>query len=336
MYLRPFAIGAMTHIPGMMQLLAKKGTGGPTSAAYYYGVWLKHLVMLGRSGLGTIPDTLAELGPGDSLGVGLAAMLCGVNKYYALDVIEFSNPDANVKVFDELLTLFRQRAARPSKGWPDFDDDLDEKLFPSHILTDEVLSASLSSERINLIRKCLIDPSADNGSVKIKYMVPWSEEGVVARESVDVIVSHGVLQSVVDLEGTYRALNAWLKSGGLMSHQIDFTCVRNAKEWNGHWAYGEKTWAFIQGRRPFLLNREPHSTHIALMQKYGFEVVCDLKKRPNTNGIARATLAPRWRNMSDDDFCCSGGFIQARKIRSRSAAKDANWRSLSDANIMTD
>ena len=34
---------------------------------------------------------IAEIGPGDSIGVGLLALLLGVEKYYAFDVVKFAN-----------------------------------------------------------------------------------------------------------------------------------------------------------------------------------------------------------------------------------------------------
>ena len=68
-----------------------------------------------------MPNTLAELGPGDSIGVGLASMLCGVNNYYALDVERYANIERNLQVLDELVALFESRSERPTKGWPDFD-----------------------------------------------------------------------------------------------------------------------------------------------------------------------------------------------------------------------
>ena len=315
MYLRPIALGIATYIPGLAQLLARKGTGGTDSAIYCYEVWLKHLVLLWAGGMHAIPATLAELGPGDSLGVGIAAMLCGTNRYYGLDVVEHSSTGTNLAILDQLVELLRDRAPRSRKGWPDYDEHLDARLFPSHILTDALLERTLAKDRVERIRDALVHPEyAGKRDVDIRYRVPWTDEHVIEQRNVDVIVSHAVLQSVIDLDATYFALHAWLKPGGLMSHQIDFTCFRTSRQWNGHWSYSEADWKLILGRRSYLINREPHSTHLRLMKKHGFEVIRDLQNYDGRGGgIARSQLAERWRQLSDDDFACSGALIQARR-----------------------
>jgi len=95
--------------------------------------------------------------------------------------------------------------------------------------------------------------------VTITYAAPWSDAAVIEPGSIDVVISHAVLEHVVDLEGTYRALSLWLKAGGMMSHQIDFTSHGTAERWNGYRAYSEFLWKMIAGRRPYLINREPCS-----------------------------------------------------------------------------
>jgi hypothetical protein len=312
-YLKPVVKGLLTFIPGISSVLPKRRAGGTYSAPYCYGVWLKHLTMLWASGVRSIPNTLAELGPGDSIGIGLAAMLSGVNNYYALDVVEYANRDFNIQIFEELVTLFKNRAPRPDKGWPDYDGYLDENLFPSHILTEEVLNASLAKERLALIRNALANPDTQNKGVTIKYRVPWSDDNVIAKDTVDTIISHSVLEHVVDLEGTYRALYLWLKPGGIMSHQFDLTSHGLSEKWNGYRAYSEPMWKIMKGKREYLINRQPYSVHLDLMVKNGFKIICNLKYYSMEEGIQRSQLSSCWENSSDDDLACAGAFIQAQK-----------------------
>jgi hypothetical protein len=64
---------------------------------------------------------VAELGPGESLGVGLCALLSGADHYVGLDVIAHSYPERNQLVLNDLIKLFQSRASNPDKGWPEFN-----------------------------------------------------------------------------------------------------------------------------------------------------------------------------------------------------------------------
>jgi methyltransferase family protein len=307
---KPVVKGALTFIPGMTSVLPEGG-GQTNSARYCYGVWLKHLVLLRESGMREIPRTLAELGPGMSLGTGLAAMLCGVDHYYALDVVAHSSTEINLRIFDELVEMFQKRAPRPVKGWPDYDLYLDANLFPSHILGDELLRRTLAPQRIARIRNAIVQQQASGPDVTIKYMVPWSDERVIRPDSVDLILSHAVLTEVADPQAAYRALHSWLKPGGLMTHQIGFSFHHFTGDWNGYWTCPEPLWKLFRGRRPFVMNRLPCSVHLDLMERQGFRVVCKLKQYQQ--GVRRSQLASQWRALSDDDLNCSGVFVQATK-----------------------
>lgn len=314
MQLSSIVRGTLTFIPGIRRIVPGigVGTGGTDSAAYCYGVWLKHLTLLHANGMKEMPRTIAELGPGDSLGIGLAAMLSGVDHYCALDVVRHAQDGRDLAIFDELVDLFRQRAPRPTRGWPDFDAHLDEDLFPGGILNEGVLARALAPERIENLRALVQGRTAET-DVSIRYMVPWDDDGVIEPATVDLIISHSVLEHVVDLKKTYRAMHAWLKPGAWMSHQIDFTSHGLAREWNGHRQYPELIWKLVEGNRPYLLNRQPYSTHQRLLQEQQLDVVCDLRNHISTSGLRRDQLARRWREISDEDLTCAGAFVQARR-----------------------
>ena len=57
----------------------------------------------------SIPEVVVEIGPGNSLGVGLAALLSGSKTYYALEKTQFWNVETNIRVFDELVAYFKMR-----------------------------------------------------------------------------------------------------------------------------------------------------------------------------------------------------------------------------------
>jgi hypothetical protein len=312
MRLAPVARGLLTFVPALNDLIPpSKSIGHTASALYCYGVWLKHLTLLQAHGMPAVPRTLAELGPGESLGVGLCALLCGAEHYVGLDAVAHSSVDLNLRLLPELVELFRVRRPNPDKGWPEFSSWLDERGFPSHILDTQLLERSLSATRIRDIRAALAEPSAVN-PISVGYRAPWTDPSALGESSVDAILSHSVLEHVPDLAGTYVALHRWLKPGGWMSHQIDLKSHGLTRRWNGFRASSERLWKVAVGRRPYLINRQPASVHLRLLRAAGFEIVTQ-RKFLREDGVRREELAPRWADISDEDLACSGLYVIARK-----------------------
>ena len=310
--LRPLFKGLLTWIPGLHRALYDRQAGGGTgSAAYCYGVWLKHLSFLWHHGMRVMPATVLELGPGASLGTGLAALLSGAERYVAIDAIPLARPEVNLAVLQDLIALFRARAARPAKSWPDYDSFLDQRLFPSQILTEERLGGSLAEERIAPIAEALQRLGSRVPGQAIRYGT-WADPDPLGEGEADLILSHSVLQHVAQLEAVYRHCQRWLKPGGWMSHQIDFSAHGVTGSWNGHLRYGERLWTLVAGHRPYFLNRQPCSAHLALLRDHGFDVVSPIRNS-RIDGIDRARLAPMWRGLSDEDLSTAGALIQARK-----------------------
>src|SRR6516164_1896744 len=309
MKLKALVRGVSTYFPGVSACLSN-GTGGTDSARYCYSIWLRHLVMAVNNGLNSDVKTVAELGPGDSLGVGIAALLSGCERYFAFDVVRYAHAERNLKVFDELVTLFRARADIPANNeFPEIKPVLGTHGFPK-ILTEKRLNDALSEHRLDQIRKSIVNTECQNSL--IRYKVPWYEASIIEGESIDLIFSQAVLEHVDDLPNTYRAMRLWLKPSGYVSNQIDFRCHGTADEWNGHWRYSDLTWTLMRGGRAYFLNREPHSTHIRLLEKENFRIVCN-KTVKSESKLPKNILARRFRLMSDGDLNTSGAFIQAVK-----------------------
>jgi len=270
--------------------------------------------MVHNNGLSTEPKVIAELGPGDSLGIGLAGLLCGADKYYALDVVKYANTQVNLDIFEELVLLLNKKEPIPDEQeFPRVRPLLESYEFPHHILTDDRLQQSLRNERIDAIRNALANLSnSSKNDIEIRYFVPWYDSNVINKESIDMIFSQAVLEHVEALPETYKALYQWLKPDGFMSHQIDFGCHGLAKHWNGHWGYPDFMWKLVKGKRPFLLNREPYSTHNRLLRESGFETIHEIKITDKPR-ITKNTLSYRLRNMSSDDSVTRGVYILARK-----------------------
>jgi SAM-dependent methyltransferase len=312
--LKPFLKGLLTFIPGVQRAFYDRTAGGHTaSASYCYGVWLKHLALLREQGMAEVPRSVLEIGPGDSLGAGLAALISGAQEYAAVDTVRHAGVASTRAVMKELVALFQARAPRPVKGWPDFDACLDERLFPSRILTEKTLGHTLAPERLAALAFAVSRLDSQPQHQALRYAT-WADLATLGEPRADLIFSHVVLCVVDDLDRLYGRCAKWLKPGGWMSHQTAFDSLGVTREWNGHLRYSEAEWFAISGRRPFFVNRERLSTHLRLLDKHGFDVVSVLRQSA-AGGIARAEMAPRWQGISDDDHACAGAFIISRKRR---------------------
>ena len=310
MKLKPIIDGIISFIPGARDC-KKYGTGGTCSARYCYSVWLRHLVMAEINGLNTSPRVVAELGPGDSLGVGLSALLSGSNKYFAFDIVQYASNEKNLQIFEELISLLKNKTPIPSQTeFPELRPSLPNYEFPAHILTPKRLQTSLHPNRISQIRYSILNPYSSESL--IQYKVPWNSEVIIEKESVDMILSQAVLEHVDNLEETYKAMYQWLAPDGYISHQIDFKSHHLTEEWNEHWTYPEFLWKIIRGKRLYLINREPLSTHINILKQIGFKIVCNKTVQTPSN-ITRQKLASKFKYLTDEDLITSGTFIQAKK-----------------------
>jgi hypothetical protein len=310
------ALGLLSCVPGLHRLL-RRGTGGSTSARYCYSVWLRHLVLNARVNPTLQFRAVAELGPGDSIGIGLAALLSGAERYFALDALPHAQTARNLAVFEELIELFRARAAIPGDDeFPDVLPRLEDYSFPAQLLSADRLEQTLAPQRLQRIRE---DIARLQGSVS--YMPKWYERGQIADGAVDLIISQAVLEHVDALEGAYEAMSRWLSPGGFMSHQIDFKCHSTAEKWNGHLAYSELTWRLMRGRLPYLLNRRVLAEHRALASAVGFDDIV-VRRFERDDGLPVEALAPRFRAISAEDVRTAGAFLQAaqplRRVAERS------------------
>jgi Methyltransferase domain len=267
---------------------------GTISATSCYSVFLRHIRLLRSVGVPHVPRIVAELGPGSSLGTGFAALIAGAEKYYALDLVNFSNVDQNLLVFDQIVQMFRNKVAIPASGLHSLRfPDLDDYGFPGFL---EIEANASFDERIAAIRQ---DIASSAGNF-VRIAAPWSHASVIEDQSVDWVFSQSVLEHIDDLESVYRALALWVKPAGYTSHLIDFASHGLTQEWNGHWALGDLAWAALKGRRPYLINRLPYQEHLRLGEANGFVALLE-KRCKRFDGLTPGQFASRFRSMSDED-----------------------------------
>lgn len=295
--------GVASFTPIYRLVFPHKGGGGTATPLYCYSTWLTHLRRLHEAGMSGVPPGVAELGPGDSIGVGLAALLSGATRFVALDVVPYADSAVNQLVLDGLVDLFRNRA-KLQDGSP----------FPSDILPDAVLERTLGHERIDLIRQA-VRPNgvtSDRAEVSIHYVAPWTDRQIIGPDSLDLVVSQAVLEHVDALSETYDNLAHWLAPGGWMSHCIDFKCHQLTRDWNGHWACTDWEWKICRGGKTFLINPYPLAVHLDNLARNGFRSSV-VGKVTRSDGITAAMLSKRFRSMSDDDLHTAGACIVARR-----------------------
>ncbi len=290
---------------------------GTYSARYCYTVWMRHMKTLYENGFPHLPNVIAELGPGYSIGTGLAGLLSCADHYYALDVCKYSIQNRNIEIFDELVELFRNRVDIPGDDeFPRVKPKLKSYSFPDHIFSKDHMELLLQTDRIQAIRNALQQDEEefvyDGKPMSVKYCAPWFDSNVIRKESVDLIFSQAVMEHVEDVENVYRTLRQWLKPDGYMSHEIDFKCHGTANTWNGHWSIPDFVFSLMKGRRTYLINREPLSRHKEYLHQCGFQLVADSKEQ-NQEGISREQLAPRFQNLTEEDLITQTAHIISRK-----------------------
>jgi SAM-dependent methyltransferase len=300
--------GALTYVPAVNRWRARqRATGGSDSPRYCYAVWLRHLVTLSRYGFRVEGSTVCELGPGDSIGTGLAALLAGARRYIALDAVPYSAKADLTQMVAELAGMYEAQEPIPTHDeFPAVRPRLASYDFPSRAICTHTLR-----ERIAAVTAATSSglPTADD---LIVYHAPWRSVHDVPAGSLDLVFSQAVLQYVDGLEEAYRSMFTWLKPGGYGSHATGLGANDLSPFWNGHWAYSDLEWQVVRGRREYLLNREPLSTHLQLAAAAGFEVL-HVEPQYDHGGLSRDVLAERFRHFDPTDIAVRGAMMILKK-----------------------
>jgi len=316
--LRSYVKGALSFV--VPQARDSHSNLFPVSAEFSYSLFLRHYVLRSQFRPPRFGEAVAELGPGSSLGFGMAALIAGASRYRAYDLTAHFDTATNLAVFDALVALFEARAAIPHEGeFSRIFPFLDDYSFPAS-LTDEWLSAALAAKRLAAIRK---DIEAGGGN-SIKVNLGMVAEAI--EERVDWLASHSVLEHVDNLAAVYRFLEGSLQRDGVMTHLIDFSAHGLTGDWNGHWAMSDLRWWLLRGRRLYLINRQPLDTYLDLFQRHGMRVIAK-RLHQRVDGLLASAFQPAFSGMSSVDARTHMAFLvcvrQQDLVRNRDAGLSA-------------
>jgi SAM-dependent methyltransferase len=277
-------------------------------------VWLRHLAVLRNYGVAPPAGTVVELGPGESQGLGIAALFTGARRTVGLDAAPFASPAANRDVFAGLVGLFRDgvRAAGDDE-FPNVRPRVPTLPRPVDLTDPATLAAALDADRLAQIDAALAT-AGDAPASPVGYHAPWDHASIPAGTA-DLVVSQAVLEylpfepgnDVVD--EAFAAMRRWLRPGGILSHQIDLTAPFGP-EWNAHWALGDVAWRVVRGRRT-MQNRAPRSAYLAACARHGFEVLAAIPDVAAA-GVPATRLAPRFAALPAEDYVTRGLHLVAR------------------------
>jgi hypothetical protein len=302
--------GMLTYVPVLNHWRLRRGsTGGSCSARYCYAVWMRHLVTLAQHGFTVKGAAVAELGPGDSIGAGLAALLSGADHYVGLDVMPYSARADLDGILTDLARMYGSQEAIPDHDeFPRIRPRLASYEFPANLIHSDLL--------VEKVKKLSLDLGAGVGrgesGAYVSYHTPWTSATAVAPGSLELIFSQAVLQYIDDLEGAYRAMFEWLKPGGYCSHSTGLGAVDLSPYWNGHWAYNDLEWSMVRGRREWVLNRESLSAHLAHARRAGFAVLLRARE-DGDGGLGVSALSPRFQELSAEDLRTRGVMLILQK-----------------------
>lgn len=290
--------GLLIRVPMINGLYRRRGhTGGTDSAEYCLNIWLSHLNSLLMAGVYQYPRTLLEYGPGDSVGVGLAFLLMGGQRYYAIDYLPYANTERNLFIMNELISLLKS-------------SDLFLK-YPAirNLLSESDQAGFINSTRIDLLSKSVQE---NDGHYFLNIV---SEKGSSIPNvigSVDFIISQAVLEHAKDVDMIHGDSYKMLTPDGYISHKIDHRSHTMSDWWNGHWQYSDAVWRFACSRRAFTINRYTSTEHIEKIKAAGFQIV-RIETTQEKNGLPISKFNKTFQTMTLEDYQTSGTYILAKK-----------------------
>ena len=138
---------------------------------------------MGQHGFRVDGSSIGELGPGDSIGIGLAAMLSGASRYVGLDVVPYAAKAHLAALVDEIAQLYAARAPVPDDTeFARVRPRLSHYAFPDHLVFVDGLNDSAQRVRASVAGGLRAEGD-------VRYRAPWTTTTDVAPGSLDLVFS---------------------------------------------------------------------------------------------------------------------------------------------------
>jgi hypothetical protein len=288
-----------------------RGTGGSDNSKYCYSVWLRHLNLINQSTKPLNKEKFLEIGPGDSLGVTFCAYLSGFNQCSAIEVVDHLQKNSLNEIARSLIEYYEAQQEIP--GNLDFPN-LAPKIKDHSFNKEKYIQNDFAERQSNLLKWC--DGFSKKRQHKpIEYKVaPWLNQTSLFKD-LDLILAQSVFQ-YLNTEEALNTIRPWLKTGGLISTQIDYSSHGLTIDFNGHWAIPEIVWKLIKGKRPFFLNRKTHSETKETIEKCGFKIIYSQPELRRSVLTQESSLLKRTRyeKLPKSDFEISHSHFILEKI----------------------
>lgn len=264
---------AISRVPIAYSFKARLGVfrhGAMDQADYAYGVFKKHYDRSELSEAKRAGWVGLELGPGDSLASAVIARAMGASKIYLVDVAAFASRD--VEVLKSIAQYLAERGLSPGN-----------------------LEACKSTEEV--LKICHAEYLTDG----VKSLES------IARQSVDFVFSNAVLEHVRlhEFAAVCAELRGIQREDGVGSHTIDYAdhFVESLNNLRFSEALWESEWMASSG---FYTNRIRPAEMCGLFAKAGFQIEIVNRKCWPKVPVAKSRLAPRFRDLSDDELMTHG------------------------------
>jgi SAM-dependent methyltransferase len=301
-------LGLISYIPLLHKNLAKIKsfkTGGTNNADYCISVFFKHAFLNNNDSLSMIDKDICEVGPGDSIGVGICALIFGAKSYTAFDSYKFMDNALNIDVFNKITQSLLQRNFQKSV-------ELIKSINPKILTIND-----------NLIIR-LLSNSEINNEARINY-IKWSIENINQVDSClhyfvgdwdqlptskyfDVIICQSVFEYFQNMSVSLKALKNFLKPNGIISTQIDYRGLQFSDEWYSHWGYPDYIWNLIKGKRPMVVNRLRHSQYLDIFSDHKLKIEKLFEVKAENKHIRNLSFYKE-KNISLRDLKTSGAYF---------------------------